>query len=121
MSKNAKTKTSHKNEILISTCIALVLIVLGLLVAVLNNTARTRLDDTNVVTLTGKAICLEPKNQDGPVIDLCAQGIETEDGKRYALGVTAETKDENTIIVRGVIKPVDQGDTYKSDGIVTNP
>ena len=121
MSKNAKTKTSHKNEILISTCIVLVLIVLGFLVAVLNNTARTRLDDTNVVKLTGKAICLEPKDQSGAVIHLCAQGIETEDGKKYALGVTAETKDENTIVVRGIIKPADPSSGSISDGTITNP
>jgi len=85
---------------------------------------------TGVVSLTGTAACLPPKNTTGPVTLECALGIRTEEGKFYALDTSAlpqmqqqSLQQAKKMRVTGTLTPIEaisslQWDKYEVWGIM---
>ncbi len=73
----------------------------------------TRLGTPERMTLEGIYLCLPHKDTEGPQTDECANGIETADGKYYALdfGLSSQTTPDlvsgKSISVSGVFTPVE--------------
>lgn len=72
------------------------------------------------IIVEGKLVCLPHKNTDGPQTLECASGLQTTDGKYYAvegsLGEFASGRDE-LVRISGTLK-ANATDKYQSEGVI---
>jgi hypothetical protein len=75
------------------------------------------------ITIRGTVGCLPPKNTDGPVIAMCAFGLDAEDGNHYALAARSGQDftgfdGDQTVEVRGTFRAREDR-TWASVGTIT--